>query len=274
MTRGDDEPGGPTEGQITEHYRRYRRGTPILISQETQMSPGNDDQDHGRRLDKLEQQMASMIASRTTFQRLLWLVIPALLGGIVTALIYAADKISAGAERVGKTEATIEALKERLDSQAAEISQLRAKLLQLGGVDRHQPSSGPEAPHAVGGSTDRFSSVAPAGGDSGLTALHVPKLQNGQRRMMLWHSRFELQTSPQASRGWISRATCEPSGRVTSSTTGPRLWPVTSSSSISRLASAGAAASGGAGEVDEVQAARAARATAMIMRMTAVVPVS
>ncbi len=83
----------------------------------------------------IERDVASLLTSRAMTRKLLWLVIPALATGLVTALIYAGDKIAASAERVGRTEAKLEAYKERLDNEESEIGQLRAKLLQLSGVD-------------------------------------------------------------------------------------------------------------------------------------------
>ncbi len=94
----------------------------------------------------MQQDVTSLLASRAALRKILVLLIPAMAGGIVTALIYAGDKIAASAERVGRTEARLDALEKRLDDRGSEISQLRitmeheidqirAALLKLTGTD-------------------------------------------------------------------------------------------------------------------------------------------
>lgn len=76
----------------------------------------------------MQQDVTSLLASRAALRKILLLVIPALAGGIVTALIYAGDKIATSAERVGRTEARLDALERRLDDRGVEVTQLRVTL--------------------------------------------------------------------------------------------------------------------------------------------------
>lgn len=136
-----------TDEEREAHYVEYEPGTPVV--QETPMSrdlAGPEAMPPIRRLEhelgvlRAEQgatraEVASLLTSRAAQRKLMWLVIPALATGLVTALVYAGDKIAASAERVGKTEAKLESYKERLDNQEAEIGQLRAALLRLTGSD-------------------------------------------------------------------------------------------------------------------------------------------
>lgn len=122
-----------TENEREAHYDEWEPGTPI-VRKERLMVRDPEPSELLQRIERLEE-------SHKSFQKFLWLVIPTLLGGFVTALVYASDKIAASAERVGKTEATIESLKDKIAGQEQEIGQLRAALLRLSGAEPHKPTS-------------------------------------------------------------------------------------------------------------------------------------
>ena len=148
------------------------------------------------RLDSLGHVVESLVASRDTGRKLLWLIIPALVGALVSVLVFSAEKIAASSEQAGKQAATIDALKEQVQQQRDDIRELRAALRRQSGND-HQPTSD------VPAEPDRLSLGTPASrsSDSGRVALHWPKLQNLQLGTSDVHSIELLQIRPQLDGG-------------------------------------------------------------------------
>lgn len=103
---GDDTP--------REHYTAYESGP---VSQRTQW----DMEIHAR--------VQSLEDSRSVWKWVAGLGIPAVLSAMFVFLLYAADKISTSAERVGEQRAEIRALQD-------EVHNLRLKIDKLVSVDR------------------------------------------------------------------------------------------------------------------------------------------
>lgn len=143
-----------------------------------------------RRHDDLARMVESLDASRTAGRRILWLVIPALVGALATVLVFSAEKIASSSERAGKLEATVDALKERASKQDSEIAQLLDVLLHRGAaLEPHKPTSGPDPFFH-----DRYGGIDP----------QWPKLQRPQPVCgRIWHSVLVEHTSLQDS-GWMT----------------------------------------------------------------------
>jgi hypothetical protein len=137
--RDDDDSPPYSSGEIRTHYTVYPPGTPITreasMSRDFAGPEGLPLREFENEIDALrrdhehtQRDVTSLLGSRAAMRKILWLVIPALAGGLVTALIYAGDKIAMSAERVGRTEARLDAIEKRLDDRGAEISQLRVTM--------------------------------------------------------------------------------------------------------------------------------------------------
>lgn len=214
MTDDDDTPRVrlPSDEERQEHYRQYPPGTPPVRTEIPMLSDPDPDYrtDPNERLivtleRVLERELPaqrqllaaqqeainSLTASRDTGRKVLWLVIPALVGALATVLVFAAEKVATSSERAGKLEATVDALKDRIAGQESEIGQLRGVLLRLGaGGDPHKPTSGPDpAVH-----DDRYGVIDPQWPNA-----HRPQPVCGR----IWHSVLVEHTSLH-DRGWIS----------------------------------------------------------------------
>lgn len=170
-----------TDAERRDHYRRFHPGTPAVQQEGPMITLPKE------RFEELEQQVESLLASRKTMNRLVWLAIPGLIGALVTVLLFAADKIASSSRHAGETEADMRNLKEQLEHQRAEIIELRATLYRKSGADPHSlPNSDMDDPDAW---FDKLSTVdraapqsvpASGGGPNGVigTVLHRPALQN------------------------------------------------------------------------------------------------
>lgn len=163
-----------------------------------------------RAMEALQRAVASLQASRDASRKVLWLVIPALVGALATVLVFAAEKIAASSERAGEIRATLDSEKDRRQTLEREVEQLRAVLLRLGAGEPHKPTSTDDA---LPPPPDKFS-LSPQrrdghGGGAALAAsgrvlLQTPKLQNGHDRIVpTLHSMFELHVRPHEVRGWM-----------------------------------------------------------------------
>lgn len=198
----DDDRTPPTQVPTDDdHYREYPPGTPVVHGAAVLHRLARLERDQ----EAMGRSLESLVASRSAQHKLLWLAIPALVGALATALVFAAEKIASSSERAGKLEATVEALKERASKQDAEITQLIEVLLRRGAIlEPHRPTSDTPALPDHLSLLDHGASSTPASaiGLSGRVFLQTPKLQNGQGlRMPLPHSMLLLQMEPHVLRG-------------------------------------------------------------------------
>ena len=73
----------------------------------------------------MDRDVASLTASRRFWGWAAGLGVPALLGAAFTVLLWSADRVSASAERVGRTEARLDSAFKLIDLLEAEVSELR-----------------------------------------------------------------------------------------------------------------------------------------------------
>jgi len=73
----------------------------------------------------MDRDVASLTASRRFWGWAAGLGIPALLGAAFSVLLWSADRVSASAERVGRSEARLDALGKLIDMLAGEVAELR-----------------------------------------------------------------------------------------------------------------------------------------------------
>lgn len=125
-----------TDEERMAHFDEYPPGTPPI---ETRMDARllRVERDH----ELLRRDVASLTASRDTSRKILWFVIPALVGALGTVVVYAAEKIAASSERIGETAAEIRALKEQRLQDREDIKELRERMLHMSGADPHKPTS-------------------------------------------------------------------------------------------------------------------------------------
>lgn len=155
-----------------------------------------------RNLEATQQVVQTLVTSRATTNRILYVAIPLLLGGMGGVLAYAANTIAASSERVGETRATISALQKQVDKQDVTIGQLLEILLRRGALlEPHKtPTSDvPRQPDKVS-LLDQRSSVS-----SGLVDRHSPKLQN-LHSPVLPHWMLLLHCEKQVLRGFTDRS--------------------------------------------------------------------
>lgn len=95
-----------------------------------------------RENETLRREVSSLASSRDTGRKLMWLVIPALVGALATVLVFAAEKIASSAERAGEVKSDLRSLEKQVDTKdrvidqmQREIDQLRGVLLKLGVID-------------------------------------------------------------------------------------------------------------------------------------------
>lgn len=153
------------------------------------------------RYEEIDRRVDGLVASRDSGRKILWLVIPALVGALATVLIFAAEKIAMSAERAGETAAEIRALQEQRRQDREDIKELRDRLLRLSAGD-HGPPTSTDLPLP-----DVFSLLGPSavvGGGVGGSSPHRLNEQAPQPCCGLsWHSALLEQMSPHTC-GWIS----------------------------------------------------------------------
>lgn len=125
----------PTIRQLTDeermsHFDDFPPGTPP-IEHRLDARIGRLERDN----EGLRRDVASLVASRDTNRKIMWLVIPLLVTALGTEFHYSSDKIASSSERAGRVEATLDALKEEHKQDREEITQLRGVMLKLVGVD-------------------------------------------------------------------------------------------------------------------------------------------
>lgn len=171
-----------TDEERAAHFDAYPPGTPPIESRlDVRLHRVERDNETLRR------EVASLTASRDTNRKVMWLVVPALVGSLATVLIFAAEKIESSSRHAGEADADVRNLIKQLDLQRSDIAEIRAFLYRKSGADPlSHPDSGIVDPDAW---RDGFARIGdwghsvPAssgGGGAGTigTSLHHPPLQN------------------------------------------------------------------------------------------------
>lgn len=171
MTDNDDTP--PirqlTDEERMSHFDDFPPGTPPIENRmDTRLHRAERD------VEGLRRDVASLVASRDTNRKIMWFVIPALVGALGTVVVYAAEKIASSSERVGETAAEIRALKEQRVQDREDIKELRERMLHMSGAEPHKPTSDQDLQEVPMSTPDKVATnQRPASGSGASTAASM-----------------------------------------------------------------------------------------------------